>query len=135
MATISKYYKKTITDLLATKSLKVALLKNTFTLGAGHQYYTDINGAFEVAGTGYTAGGNALATLASSPVGDNAKFTAAATTFAAITLGAGNAARYAVVYNTADNTIISEHDLGADKSPSGGSLIITWNASGILTVS
>jgi hypothetical protein len=133
MATISKYYKKTITDLLATKTLYCALLKNTFTLGAGHEHYTDINATYEVSGTGYTAGGVALATLASSQVGDNAKFTAATTTFSGLTLA--SAARYCVVYDSVTGHIVSEHDLGADKNPSGGSIVITWNASGILTIS
>jgi hypothetical protein len=132
MATIASAYKLTFTAALAALNppLKCLLMKNTHTIAASDDDYADII-ANECSGAGYTAGGVALTTPASSAVGANAKFTAATTTFSAITL----TARYAVIYNPTTGKIISQHDLGADKSPAGGSIVITWHASGILTVS
>ena len=132
MATISKYYKKTLTDALVALSppLKCCLLLNTFTIGAGHQHYSDVS-AWECSGAGYTAGGAALTTPASSLVGNNAKFTAAATVWTGLT----TTARYAVVYDPTTGNIVSEHDLGGDKACTGGTLTLTWNASGICVVS
>ena len=130
MATISKYYKKDVTDAIAAKTLKCVLLLNTFTLGAGHANYAAIS-AWEVVGAGYTAGGKALTTLASTQVGDNAKFSADNVQWTGLTV----TARYAAIYDTVSGRVISEHDLGGDKAVSGGTLTLTWNASGILTVS
>jgi hypothetical protein len=130
MATISKYYKKTITDALAAATLRVCLMKNTHTISASNQYYADIS-ANECTGAGYTAGGVLLTVPASSQVGDNAKFTGANTVFSAVTL----TARYAVVYNSATGAIVSQHDLGGDKAVTGGTLTLAWNVNGILTVS
>jgi hypothetical protein len=134
MATISKYYKKTITDALQvlTPALKCALMLNThpYASAASQEHYADIS-ANECTGVGYTAGGVALTVPSSTQVGDNAKFTAAATAFSGITL----IARYAVVYDLTTGHIVSQHDLGGDKNVSGGTLTLTWNASGILTVS
>jgi hypothetical protein len=132
MATISKYYKKTFTDALAALSpaLKCCLMKNTHTISASSEHYADIS-ANECTGAGYTAGGTALTTPASSLVANNAKFTAANTVWAAVTV----TARYAVVYDPTTGHIISQHDLGGDKVVTGGTLTLAWNASGILTVS
>jgi hypothetical protein len=130
MATISKYYKKAITDLLATKPLYCCLMKNTHTISAGDHYYADIS-ANECSGTAYTAGGIPLSTLASSQVGDNAKFTAASAVFAGVTL----TAMYAVVYDVITGAIVSEHSLGGDKAVTGGTLTLVWNTNGILSVS
>jgi hypothetical protein len=130
MATTSKYYKKTITDLLATKTLYCCLLKNTHTLGAGDHYYADVS-ADECSGVGYTAGGALMTAFVSSQVGDNAKFTAANIAWHIATF----TARYAVVYDYTTGVIVSQHDLGGDKPVAGGTLTLLWNASGILTAS
>jgi hypothetical protein len=130
MGTISKYYKKTITDALAAATLKVCLMKNTYTISASNQYYADIS-ANECSGAGYAAGGILLSIPSSSQVGDNAKFTALPAVFSGVTL----TARYAVVYNNSTGAIVSQHDLGGDKPASGGTLTLTWNSSGILSVS
>ena len=134
MATISKYYKKTLTDALAALSptLKVCLMLNThpYANAASQEHYSDIS-INECSGAGYTAGGIALTTPASSQVGNNAKFTAASAVFAGVTL----TARYAAVYDPTTGHIVSQHDLGGDKACTGGTLTLTWNASGILTIS
>jgi hypothetical protein len=132
MATISSAYKLTMTAALAalTPALKCCLMLNTHTIAASQEHYAAISGN-ECTGAGYTAGGVALTTPASSAVGANAKFTAANTVFSAVTV----TARYAVVYDPTTGHIVSQHDLGGDKVVTGGSLTLTWNASGILTVS
>jgi hypothetical protein len=132
MATISKYYKKTLTDALAALSpaLKCCLMKNTHTISASDHTYAGIS-ANECSGAGYTAGGAALQTPASTQVGDNAKFTAANTAWSGLT----TTARYAVVYDPTTGNVVSEHDLGGDKACTGGTLTLTWNAAGILVIS
>jgi hypothetical protein len=130
MAIISKYYKLGLTDAMAILSLKCALMKNTHTMSASNENYADIS-ANECTGAGYTAGGVALGTLTSTQVGNNAKFTAANAVFSGVTV----TARYAVVYATVTGHIISQHDLGGDKAATGGTITLTWSASGILTIS
>ena len=134
MATISKYYKKTITDALAAlaPALKCALMLNThpYANAVSQEHYADIS-ANECVGTGYTAGGIALTTPASSQVGNNVKFTAAVATFTGVTI----TPRYAVVYDPTTGHIVSQHDLLADRPCAGGTITLTWHANGILTVS
>ena len=130
MATVSKYYKKAITDLLATKTLFCCLMKNTHTISAGDHFYADIS-TNECSGTGYAAGGILVTVPASSQVGDNAKFTATSAIFTGITL----TAMYAVIYDVITGAIVSQHSLGGDKAVTGGTLTLNWNSAGILTVS
>jgi hypothetical protein len=134
MAIISKFYKKTVTDALRTLSpaLKCCLMKNThpYASAVSQELYAAIS-VNECSGTGYTAGGILLSVPASSQVGDNAKFTASPAIFSGVTL----TARYAVVYDPTTGRIVSQHDLGGDKPCVGGTLTLTWNTNGILTVS
>jgi hypothetical protein len=130
MATVSKYYKKSITDGLTAKTLKCCLLKNTHTMSASSHYYSDIS-ANECTGTGYTAGGILLTTLSSSQVGDNASFTAASAVFTGVTV----IAHYACIYDSVSGAIIQQVDFNGDKTCDGGQLTVTWSANGILTVS
>lgn len=127
---IPRAYLKELTDTLAAESLKVAFFVNL----TGYDPLTATTyaalvsgGATQVsaAGTGYTTGGYALTGLASSNLATNgAKVTASATVLAAATL----TYRYAVVYNATSGKIRFIKDHLADKTVTGGTVTITWDA-------
>lgn len=139
-SSIPKMYRKEITDALAAETLKVALFTNTLVydpVNINHATYTQIAAAFtEVSssGTGYTTGGYALTGLASSYVGATnvAILTANATAVASATF----TCRYGVVYRDSDKKIRAVVDLGGDKTVTGGTMTITWDATnGIIRIS
>jgi hypothetical protein len=122
---------------LDTDTIKVALLTSGYTPAQDTDtYWADVS-SHEASGTGYTAGG---ATLASKTVA----YTAASNTFtfdAADTswTGATVTARYAVIYDAQTGSAATEPllafvDFGADQTATAGTFTITWNASGIFTI-
>jgi hypothetical protein len=98
-----------------------------------HDYFNDVTN--EVTGTGYTAGG---ATLGTPTIGNTLnviKLDGDDTVWAASTI----TARIAVVYDStpgtaATNPLLFWVDFGADVSSVSGSFTITWNASGMATI-
>lgn len=120
-----------------TDTIKVALLTNSYTPDQdAHNYFDDVV-AYEVTGTGYTAGG---ATLANKTNSYN-------TSTNVITLDADDVtwssstitARYAVVYDATPSTnatkpLVGYVDFGSDQSSSNGNFTITWDATGIVRV-
>ena len=119
-----------------TDSIKVALCTSSYVPAQDtHDYFNDITN--EVTGTGYTAGGTALANkTATYTAGTNTwKFDADDTVWSTSTI----TARYAILYDAsggtaATNPLIGYVDFGADVSSSGGSFTITWDAAGIFTI-
>jgi len=89
----------------------------------------------EITGTGYTAGGQAIAspTATYTAAGNISTFDAADTVWSGSTL----TARYAVIYydtgTAATSPIIGIINFGADVSSTAANFTITWNASGIFT--
>ena len=128
---VPKFYKKEITDALAAETLKVALMKNTYTPSANtDETYSGIS-AHEVTSSNYTAGGATLASQASAYVDTtNAAFDAANVTWSNVTF----TARYAVIYETTGGKIRDIKDLGGDKPVAAGTFTLSWNADGILRV-
>jgi hypothetical protein len=122
----------------AADTLKVMLCTSTYAPDQDtHDYQSDVTNEVSNVGTGYTTGGNAIGTpTVGYTAGSNvAKFSGDAVTFTAVTL----TARYAVIYDStpgaaATNPLIAWVDFGADVSPVAGDLVITWNASGIFTM-
>jgi hypothetical protein len=118
-------------------TIKVSLHTSTYTPDQdAHDFQDDLTNEVSAVGTGYTTGGNTLASpTAGYTAGTNvAKFSGANVTFTAVTL----TARYAVIYDAqsgvaATNRLIAYIDFGADVSPVAGDLVITWNAAGIVT--
>jgi hypothetical protein len=117
-------------------TIKVALLTSSYTPNQdSHDYWDDVS-SFEVSGTGYTAGGN---TLASKTVGYTSgtnvtKFDAADVSWTSSTI----TARYAVLYDdtpatAATKPLIGYVDFGSDQSSSSGTFSIVWDAAGIFT--
>jgi hypothetical protein len=106
-----------------SNTFKMALYTSSASLDATTTVYTTSN---EVAGTGYTAGGNTLAvsvaptssgTVAYLSFSDTSWFTATFT------------ARGALIYNTSQsNAAVAIFDFGSDKAVVGGTFTITFPA-------
>lgn len=117
-------------------TIKVMLCTSTYTPDQDtHQYKSSVTN--EVTGTGYTAGGNTLTSCTSTYTAGTNTLTldAADTSWPTSTI----TARYAVIYDSSPATdatrpLIAYVDFGADVVSTGGTFSITWNASGIVTV-
>ncbi len=120
-----------------TDTIKVALLTNSYTPDQDAHNYLDDVVAYEVSGTGYTAGGNTLAnkTNAYNSATNVIVLDADDTTWSSSTI----TARYAVVYDATPATnatrpLIGYVDFGSDQSSSNGNFTITWDSTGIVRV-
>lgn len=122
--------------LVAADTYKVKLY-SALTPSAAHTTLAGVDaaGTEATAGTGYTAGGQALANVAITTVTTNdAKFDADDLTWTAS--GGSIAASHAVIYNDTDanDPPVAYIDFGATETAgSGTNFVITWNASGIFT--
>jgi hypothetical protein len=117
-------------------TIKVALLTSSYTPNQDtHDYFNDVS-TYEVSGTGYTAGGNTLASkTATYDSGTNViVLDAADTTWASSTI----TARYAVVYDStgtaSTSALIGYVDFGSDQSSTNGNFTITWDSTGIVRI-
>ena len=106
-----------------SNTFKMALYTSSATLDAGTLIYTTSN---EVAGVGYTAGGNTLVvSVVPTSSGTTAylSFTDTSWTTATFT------ARGALIYNTSQsNAAVAIFDFGSDKSVVGGTFTVTFPA-------
>lgn len=121
---------------LDTDTIKMMLVTSTYTPNQDtHTKRSDVTN--EVVGTGYTAGGVALAnkTVVVDNTGNTGVFDADDITIATATI----TARGAVLYksrggaSTADE-LIAYLDFGSDISSTAGNFVVTFSASGILTL-
>lgn len=118
-------------------SIKVMLVSSAYTPNQDtHDYLDDVVGN-EVTGTGYTAGGQALAskTLTYDASTNVIVLDAADVTWASSTI----TARYAVIYDDtpAGNSakpLIAYLDMVSDQSSNNGNFVIQWDASGIVRI-
>lgn len=119
-----------------TDTIKVALLTSSYTPDQdAHDYFNDVS-TYEVSGTGYTAGGNTLASKTATY--DSATnviiLDAADTTWASSTI----TARYAVIYDStgtsSTSALIGYVDFGSDQASTNGNFTITWDATGIVRI-
>lgn len=119
-------------------TIKVALLTSAYTPNQdGHDYFDDVV-ANEVAGAGYIAGGQALASKTAVYDGttNTVRFDAADASWANSTL----TARYAVVYDDAGATngqkaLIAYFDFTTDRASSNGEFTVRWGADGVFSAS
>lgn len=119
-----------------TDTIKVALCTSTYTPNQDtDDYFNDVTN--EVTGTGYTAGGETLASkTVTYTAGTNTQaFDAADVSWASSTI----TARYAVIYvdtggAASTDPLIGYVDFGEDVSSSAGTFSITWAAGGIFTI-
>ncbi len=99
---------------------KIALYTSAATLGAGTTAYTSSN---ELAGAGYTAGGNTLTRVDPTSSGTTAFIDFADTSWT----GASFTARGALIYNATDgNRAVCVLDFGSDKTVSDGTFTIQF---------
>jgi hypothetical protein len=119
-----------------TDTIKVALLSSSYTPDQdAHDYLNDVS-TYEVSGTGYTAGGNTLASKTATYDSANNVIVldAADTTWASSTI----TARYAVIYDStgtaSTSALIGYVDFGSDQSSTNGNFTITWDSTGIVRI-
>jgi hypothetical protein len=106
-----------------SNTFKMALYTSSASLDATTTVYTTSN---EVAGTGYTAGGNTLVvSVAPTSSGTVAYLSFADTSWTTATF----TARGALIYNTSQsNAAVAIFDFGSDKSVVGGTFAVTFPA-------
>lgn len=112
-------------------SIKCALLDNSHAFSATDNVWTDVSANELAAGSGYSAGGEALTTMAVSQ--------AATTSWDADDVSWSSAsftAYHAVLYDDTVGTddLICSFDFGGAKTVASGTFTIQWNASGIITL-
>jgi hypothetical protein len=121
---------------LDTDTIKVLLVTATYTPSAdNHDKRDDITN--EVSGTGYTTGGATLAnkSVSQDNTDDEGVFDADDVTWTTSTI----TARAAVLYKSrggasSADELIAYIDFGSDKTSSGGTFQITWDAEGLLNL-
>lgn len=111
-------------------TLKLALLNNSHSFTATDNTWADIS-SNEISGTGYTAGGQALASKAVTQAATT-KFDADDVTWSSATL----TAYHAVLYDDslANDDLIFSLDFGGAQAVTAADFTIVWNASGIITL-
>lgn len=121
---------------LDTDSIKVMLVTSSYTPNADtHTKRSDVTN--EVTGTGYSAGGSALANKAvtADTTDDEGVFDADDLTWSTSTI----TARGAVLYKSrggasSADELICYLDFGADKVSTAGNFTLQWNAEGIINL-
>jgi hypothetical protein len=128
---------------LASDTVKMGLLKNTYTPNPDHNFVDDV-ASHETTASGYTGGfgGGGRKTLASKTISENATDDTvvydAADPASWTALGSGDTLRYAFVCkevtNDAASPLIAVLDMQADKILNGGDLTLAINSAGIFTI-
>ena len=120
---------------LDTQTIKVALVTSLYTPDQDlHADFADITN--EVVGTGYTAGGQALATktVTQDNIDNEGVFDAADVTWSTSTITARGAVVYYDSTVAATSLLICYIDFVTDQSSSAGDFTISWNAEGIVNL-
>lgn len=122
--------------------LKVLLAKSAYTPNVDtHEFLSDVTNEVP-AGSGYTTGGVALTGTSwtydsSVPTNRRAILGADPASWTGLTIAAGNAARYAVVYRdtgtAATSRLLGYVNFGVDKTPVSEDFIVTFS-SGVLRI-
>lgn len=118
---------------LSSDTLKVMLVSSSYTPNQATDQYASTPGANEVTGTGYTAGGVALSSVALADSSNVFTLSAANTYWSTLTVSTA----YAVIYDTtvgsgySTNPLIGYLNFGGTQSPAGVTFSINW-ASGVV---
>ena len=122
---------------ILAQTIKVALYTSDLSAHLdqdANDYLDDLTDHEVANGNGYATGGATLASKTCVASGKVTTFDAADTAWTTSTI----TARYAVIYfasGTASTSLLIGYiDFGADQSSSSGTFQITWNASGIFTI-
>ena len=123
---------------LTSDTIKCLLVSSAYTPNQDTHRYLSSVVANEVAGSGYTAGGQTLTTKTITLDGptNTVKFDAADVVWSAVTFT--TAPRYAIFYDATPSTdatrpLIAYWDFGADASSSGSSFTLQLGAAGIFS--
>ncbi len=112
-------------------TFKVALLDDNHSFTSTDDTWADVS-ANEVSATGYTAGGGTLDNPSITEA-DPFKWDADDETW---TITGSMTAYHAVIYDTSNSdSLVCSIDFGEEKTATDGDFKITWNASGIITIS
>lgn len=125
---------------LTSLTLKMMLVTASYTPNQNTHDFRDDLGATEVSGTGYTAGGNTLATVTATLDGSGNVVIDAndPATWTQDSAGFSNARR-AIIYiarggaSSADELVAYSADFGSDLGNASADLTVTLNASGLIT--
>lgn len=120
---------------LSSDSIKVMLVSSSYTPSQAADTYASTPQAYEITGTGYTAGGAALTSVTLADSGNVFTLSAANVTWTTATF----TARYAIIYDAqpgsyATDPLIGYVDFGANQSPSGVNFQIAWTGGVVLQV-
>jgi hypothetical protein len=120
---------------LDTDTIKVALVTSTYTPDQDvHDFFDDVTN--EVTGTGYSAGGAALANKAvtADNTDNEGVFDADDVTWSSSTITARGAVIYKSTGTASTSPVIAYIDFGSDKISTAGNFTISWGAEGILNL-
>lgn len=120
---------------LSADTIKVALVTSGYTPDIdAHDYFDDITN--EVTGTGYTAGGETLAskTLTQDNTDDEGVFDAGDTTWSSSSMTAYGAVIYKSTGTAATSPLIAYIDFTENKTSQLGDFQITWATEGIINL-
>lgn len=120
---------------LDTDTIKVGLVTSAYSPNIDtDEFYSDITN--EVSGTGYSAGGEALAnkSVTQDNTDNEGVFDADDVTWAASTITARGAFLYKDTGVAATSPLICYFDFTTDKSSSSGNFTLQWDAEGILNL-
>jgi hypothetical protein len=119
---------------LDSDTIRVALVTSTYVPDQdAHEFFSDITN--EVVGAGYTADGAEITTktVTQDDANDQGVFNGDDVAWAASTITARAGIIYKDTGNPATAPLIRYVDFGEDKTTTGTTFTITWNATGILT--
>jgi hypothetical protein len=111
-------------------TLQVALLDNSHAFTASDTVWGSIS-ANEIAGTGYSAGGETLANQTVSLASNTATFDGDDTSWTSATFTCYHAAIYD---STNTSSLICSIDFGGAQTVTAGTFTIEWNANGIISL-
>lgn len=114
-------------------NIQVMLYTSAYTPNQANDVYKDVVNPTEASGTGYTAGGVVLSSKTSTASGTTVTLSAANVTWSSSTITAAGA----IIYDNtpaSNKPLLAYVDFGGSQSSSNGNFTITWNASGILTL-
>jgi hypothetical protein len=117
-----------------TTTLAVMLVTDYTVNGTAHSTSTDVSAA-EVSGTGYTAGGLAVAgTVTLDTADDEGVLDLADATWASSTISAEGAIVYITSGASTTDFLVCWIDFGSAKSSSNGNFTIQWSTEGVINL-
>lgn len=121
---------------VTSNTIKGALVTSSYTFDPdNHDFFNDITN--EVTGTGYTAGGATLANKTWAVVGASnvVKFDADDLSWPSSSITSAGLAIYKDTGTSTTSPLMCFVDFGGNKVSDGGTFLVSFNASGIFTIS